>query len=70
VFCYTSNYFTWEGIQNAGKKWTMPIQNWALTLSQLAIFFEGLLDGAPDLSHHRSGAFTLTQNFEQSLPIF
>lgn len=32
------------GIQNASKKWTMPIQNWALTLSQLAIFFEGRLD--------------------------
>lgn len=34
------------GIQNASKKWTMPIQNWNLTLSQLAIFFEGRLDGA------------------------
>lgn len=32
------------GIQNAQKKWTMPIQNWALTVSQLAIFFEGRLD--------------------------
>lgn len=32
------------GIQNASKKWTMPIQNWSLTLSQLAIFFEGRLD--------------------------
>jgi len=28
------------GIQNASKKWTMPIQNWNLTLSQLAICFE------------------------------
>jgi len=37
------------GIQNASKKWTMPIQNWGLTLSQLAIFFEGRLDGALDL---------------------
>ena len=37
------------GIQNASKKWTMPIQNWNLTLSQLAIFFEGRLDGALDL---------------------
>jgi len=27
----------------------MPIQNWNLTLSQLAIFFEGRLDGALDL---------------------
>jgi len=37
------------GIQNASKKWTMPIQDWGLTLSQLAIFFEGRLDGALDL---------------------
>lgn len=37
------------GIQNASKKWTMPIHNWNLTLSQLAIFFEGRLDGALDL---------------------
>jgi putative transposase len=33
------------GIQNAQKKWTMPIRNWSLTLSQLGIFFEGRLDG-------------------------
>jgi len=32
------------GIQNASKKWTMPVQNWSLKLSQLAIFFEGRLD--------------------------
>ena len=32
------------GIQNAQKKWTMPIQNWSLSVSQLAIFFEGRLD--------------------------
>jgi len=32
------------GIQNASKKWTMPVQNWSLTISQLAIFFEGRLD--------------------------
>lgn len=32
------------GIQNASKKWTMPIQNWSLTISQLAIFLrEGLI---------------------------
>jgi putative transposase len=37
------------GIQNASKKWTMPIRNWNLTLSQLSIFFEGRLDGAIDL---------------------
>ena len=32
------------GIQNASVKWTMPVRNWNLTLSQLAIFFEGRLD--------------------------
>ena len=32
------------GIQNASKRWTMPIRNWSLTLSQLSIFFEGRLD--------------------------
>jgi putative transposase len=32
------------GIQNAARKWTMPIQNWSLTISQLAIFFDGRLD--------------------------
>lgn len=37
------------GIQNASKKWTMPIQNWNLTLSKLAIYFEGRLDAALDL---------------------
>ena len=34
------------GIQNASKKWTMPIHNWNLVLSQLVIFFEGRLDDA------------------------
>ncbi len=37
------------GMQNASKKWTMPIHNWSLTLSQLSIFFEGRLDGALEL---------------------
>jgi transposase-like protein len=37
------------GIRNASKKWTMPIQNWNLTLSQLSIFFEGRLDTALEL---------------------
>jgi len=32
------------GIQNAGRKWTMPVQNWSLTISQSAIFFEGRPD--------------------------
>lgn len=32
------------GIQNASKKWSMPVRNWSLTISQLAIFFEGRLD--------------------------
>jgi len=37
------------GIQNALKKWTMPIQNWNLTLSQLSIYFEGRLDSVLDI---------------------
>ncbi|MGB3514519.1 MAG: IS256 family transposase [Microcoleaceae cyanobacterium] len=32
------------GIQNATKKWTMPVRNWSLTISQLSIHFEGRLD--------------------------
>jgi transposase-like protein len=32
------------GIQNANKKWTMPVRNWSLIISQLTIFFEGRLD--------------------------
>lgn len=37
------------GIQNASKKWTMPLQNWNLTLSQLSIYFEGRLDAVLDI---------------------
>jgi len=37
------------GIMNAQKKWTMPMRNWSLTISQLAIFFEGRLDKALEL---------------------
>ncbi|ABX51556.1 MULTISPECIES: IS256-like element ISSba9 family transposase [Shewanella] len=36
----------YAGILNASKKWTMPIQNWGPTLSQLAIHFDGRLDDA------------------------
>jgi len=36
-------------IQNAQKKWTMPMRNWSLTISQLAILFEGKLDKALEL---------------------
>ncbi|ADZ41392.1 putative transposase [Yersinia enterocolitica subsp. palearctica 105.5R(r)] len=32
------------GLMNAQEKWTMPIQSWNLTLSQLAIYFEGRQD--------------------------
>ena len=32
-------------MKNATKKWNMPMWNWNLTLSQLAIFFEGRFDG-------------------------
>lgn len=37
------------GIQNAQQKWTMPIRNWSLTISQLAIHFDGRLDDALSL---------------------
>jgi len=43
-------------IQNASKKWTMPIQNWNLTLSQLAIFFESRLEGVLKLLSYKYGA--------------
>lgn len=39
----------YAGILNASKKWTMPIQSWNLTLSQLAIHFEGRLNDALDI---------------------
>jgi len=31
-------------IQNIQKKWTMPVPNWSLTISQLDIYFEGRLN--------------------------
>ena len=37
------------GIQNAEKKWTMPIRNWSLTISQLNIHFKERLKDALDL---------------------
>lgn len=40
------------GIQNAQKIWTMPIRNWSLTISQLAIHFERQLDDALDLCYN------------------
>lgn len=36
----------YAGIMNASAKWTMPAHNWNLTLSQLAIYFDGRLDVA------------------------
>jgi len=39
----------YAGILNATKKWSMPIQNWSLALSQLAIYFEGRLDRVLDI---------------------
>ncbi|WDE06299.1 IS256 family transposase [Thalassomonas viridans] len=39
----------YAGILNSSKKWTMPIQNWNLTLSQLAIYFDGRLDEVLDI---------------------
>jgi transposase-like protein len=37
------------GIQNAEKKWTMPIRNWSLTISQLNIIFKERLKDKLDL---------------------
>jgi len=36
----------YAGIRNAEKKWTMPIRNWSLTISQLNIYFKERLNGA------------------------
>ena len=37
------------GIKNAEKKWTMPIKNWSLTISQLNIHFKEKLKNALNL---------------------
>lgn len=37
------------GLMNAQAKWTMPLQNWNLTLSQLVIYFEGRLNNVTTL---------------------
>jgi transposase-like protein len=34
----------YAGILKASERWTHPIQNWNLTLSQMAIHFPGRLD--------------------------
>lgn len=39
----------YAGILNASDKWTMPIHNWSLCLSQLAIYFEGRLDSVLEI---------------------
>lgn len=39
----------YAGILKASEKWTHPIQNWNLTLSQLSIHFEDRLDDYIDL---------------------
>ena len=39
----------YAGIQNAEKKWTMPIRNWSLTISQLNIHFKERFKDALDL---------------------
>jgi transposase-like protein len=36
----------YAGIMNAERKWSMPIQNWSLTISQLNIFFKERLKDA------------------------
>jgi len=39
----------YAGILKASEKWTHPVHNWSLTLSQMTIHFEGRLDGYLDL---------------------
>ena len=39
----------YAGMLKASEKWTHPVQNWNLTLSQLSIHFEGRIDGYLDL---------------------
>jgi len=39
----------YAGVLKASEKWSMPIQNWNLALSQLAIHFDGRLDDLIDL---------------------
>ncbi len=39
----------YAGMLKASEKWTHPVQNWNLTLSQMAIFFKGRLDNALDI---------------------
>lgn len=39
----------YAGIKNAEKKWTMPIRNWSLTISQLNIHFKERLQNALNL---------------------
>lgn len=39
----------YAGILNATEKWTMPIQNWSLALSQFDIYFEGRLDSVLEI---------------------
>lgn len=39
----------YAGMLNASEKWTHPVQNWNLTLSQMAIHFQGRLDKALDI---------------------
>lgn len=39
----------YAGMLKASEKWTHPVQNWSLTLSQMAIHFAVRLDGALDI---------------------
>ena len=39
----------YAGMLKVSERWTLPIQNWNLTLSQLSIHFEGRLEKHVDL---------------------
>ncbi len=38
-----------ENQEEKDQKWTMPIRNWSMTISQLCIHFSGRLDNALNL---------------------
>ena len=39
----------YAGIQKASEKWSMPVRNWSLVVSQMAIHFKGRLDHVLDI---------------------
>jgi transposase-like protein len=44
ITSYQRDFGKYAGMLNASERWTHPVQNWNLTLSQLLIHFAGRLD--------------------------